>query len=313
MIFRSLKLSLGAVHKWRLQALPPPYVANYDDCRWYSTGGPSKNDCRWKSLILCSISRLLLSKITFLLISCSSDQQKLKKLLYLVHFPIRDDGDGGSDASEDDAEPWWLEDLPHNPSSLRHPPCHGMAPRVGLLYRVMALVQDSIYHDATDFCGREGRPEDGLAPIKVASRASGLLKDDKGRIWCRRQNGWFLHFMETLAGAADEGFQIGHSSSLLSLIHQYQYPPIPFLPLLLLLLAQMHWWKQQQPHRSFHPQLPAQRSHSEITQTVVTFVGNSCSPLLAIVHWEKNQVGRPKHLRVNASPRVENKVSDFGG
>ena len=117
--------------------------------------------------------------------------------------------------------------------------------------------------------------------------------------------------METLAGAADEGFQIGHSSSLLSLIHQYQYPPIPFLPLLLLLLAQMHWWGQQQPHRSFHPQLPAQRSHSEITQTVVTFVGNSCSPLLAIVQREKNQVRRPKHLRVNASPRVENKVSDF--
>ena len=116
--------------------------------------------------------------------------------------------------------------------------------------------------------------------------------------------------METLAGAADEGFQIGHSSSLLSLIHQYQYPPIPFLPLLLL-LAQMHWWGQQQPHRSFHPQLPAQRSHSEITQTVVTFVGNSCSPLLAIVQREKNQVGRPKHLRVKASPRVENKVSDF--
>ena len=115
--------------------------------------------------------------------------------------------------------------------------------------------------------------------------------------------------METLAGAADEGFQIGHSSSLLSLIHQYQYPPIPFLPLLL--LPQMHWWGQQQPHRSFHPQLPAQRSHSEITQTVVTFVGNSCLLLLAIVQQEKNQVRRPKHLRVNASPRVENKVSDF--
>ena len=29
---------LGAVHKWRLQALPPPYVANNDVCRWYSTG-----------------------------------------------------------------------------------------------------------------------------------------------------------------------------------------------------------------------------------------------------------------------------------
>ena len=86
--------------------------------------------------------------------------------------------------SPDDLKTW-----PHHPSSLRHPPCHATAPRVGLLYRVMALVQDSIYHDATDFCGREGSPEDGLAPIKVASRASGLLKDDKGRIWCRRQNG----------------------------------------------------------------------------------------------------------------------------
>ena len=86
--------------------------------------------------------------------------------------------------SPDDLKTW-----PHHPSSLHHPPCHATAPRVGLLYRVMALVQDSIYHDATDFCGREGSPEDGLAPIKVASRASGLLKDDKGRIWCRRQNG----------------------------------------------------------------------------------------------------------------------------
>ena len=34
--------------------------------------------------------------------------------------------------------------------------------RVGLLYRVMALVQDSIYHDATDFCGRGGRKMDWL-------------------------------------------------------------------------------------------------------------------------------------------------------
>ena len=55
--------------------------------------------------------------------------------------------------SPDDLKTW-----PHHPSSLHHPPCHATAPRVGLLYRVMALVQDSIYHDATDFCGREGEP-----------------------------------------------------------------------------------------------------------------------------------------------------------
>ena len=34
--------------------------------------------------------------------------------------------------------------------------------RVGLLSRVMALVQDSIYHDATDFCGRGGSKMDEL-------------------------------------------------------------------------------------------------------------------------------------------------------
>ena len=34
--------------------------------------------------------------------------------------------------------------------------------RVGLLSRVMALVQNSIYHDATDFCGRGGRKMDEL-------------------------------------------------------------------------------------------------------------------------------------------------------
>ena len=34
--------------------------------------------------------------------------------------------------------------------------------RVGLLSRVMALVQNSIYHDATDFCGRGGSKMDEL-------------------------------------------------------------------------------------------------------------------------------------------------------
>ena len=34
------------------------------------SGGPPKNNSRWKSLILCSISRLLLSKITYLLTLC---------------------------------------------------------------------------------------------------------------------------------------------------------------------------------------------------------------------------------------------------
>ena len=47
---------LSAVHKWHLQVLPPPYHAINDVCRWYSTGGPSKNECRWKSLILHSNS-----------------------------------------------------------------------------------------------------------------------------------------------------------------------------------------------------------------------------------------------------------------
>ena len=77
------------------------------------------------------------------------------------------------------------------PSSLIFPPATLLrvmgALRVGLLYRVMALVQDSIYHDATDFCGRGGSKMDGLL-LSGASRASGLLKRDKSQIWCR-QNG----------------------------------------------------------------------------------------------------------------------------
>ena len=40
-----------------------------------------------------SISRYLLSKVAFPIISCSCDNQKLKKLLYLVHFHIRNDDD----------------------------------------------------------------------------------------------------------------------------------------------------------------------------------------------------------------------------
>ena len=43
--------------------------------------------------ILHSISRYLLSKEAFPLISCSCDEHKLKKLLYLVHFHIRNDDD----------------------------------------------------------------------------------------------------------------------------------------------------------------------------------------------------------------------------
>ena len=73
------------------------------------------------------------------------------------------------------------------------PPCHATllrvmgALRVGLLYRVMALVQDSIYHDATDFCGRGGRKMDCLL-LSGPSRASGLLNiiEDKSQIWCRK-------------------------------------------------------------------------------------------------------------------------------
>ena len=108
-ILRNMKDSrLGAVHKWRLQALPPPYLANNDACRWYSTGGPSKYDCRWKSLILNSISRFLLSKVAFLLISCSSDEQKLKKLLYLVHLYIRCWWQRWCYGGRGSSKKWWL-------------------------------------------------------------------------------------------------------------------------------------------------------------------------------------------------------------
>ena len=92
---------LGAVHKWRLQALPPPYVVNNDVCRWYSTGGPQKNDCRWNSLILHSISRYLMSKVAIPIISCSCDEQKLKKLFHLEHSHIRND-DGAWGLSNND-------------------------------------------------------------------------------------------------------------------------------------------------------------------------------------------------------------------
>ena len=94
----SWKMGLGAVHKWRLQALTPPYVANNDVCRWYSTGGPPKNDCRWNSLILHSISRYLMSKVAIPIISCSCDEQKLKKLFHLEHSHIRNDDDFDDDA-----------------------------------------------------------------------------------------------------------------------------------------------------------------------------------------------------------------------
>ena len=40
-----------------------------------------------------SISRYLLSKEAFPLISCSCDEHKLKKMLYLVHFYVRNDDD----------------------------------------------------------------------------------------------------------------------------------------------------------------------------------------------------------------------------
>ena len=61
------------------------------------------------------------------------------------------------------------------------PPCHATllhvmgALRVGLLYRVMALVQDSIYHDATDFCGRGGRKMDCLL-LKRAIQSKWIIE-----------------------------------------------------------------------------------------------------------------------------------------
>ena len=55
-----------------------------------------------------------------------------------------------------------------------------------------------------------------------------------------------------------------------------------------------------QPHQqSFHPQLSAQRSHSEITQAVVGIVGNCCSRYCCRLCRRRNQVRRPKHILAN--------------
>ena len=60
-----------------------------------------------------------------------------------------------------------------------------------------------------------------------------------------------------------------------------------------------------QPHQqSFHPQLSAQRSHSEITQAVVGIVGNCCSRYCCRLCRRRNQVLRPKHILANKSLNI---------
>ena len=52
--------------------------------------------------------------------------------------------------------------------------------RVGLLSRVMALVQNSIYHDATDFCGRGGRKMDELLLTWAAGQSKWIIEGRQG-------------------------------------------------------------------------------------------------------------------------------------
>ena len=52
--------------------------------------------------------------------------------------------------------------------------------RVGLLSRVMALVQNSIYHDATDFCGRGGGKMDELLLTWAAGQSKWIIEGRQG-------------------------------------------------------------------------------------------------------------------------------------
>ena len=135
---------------------------------------------------------------------------------------------------------------------------------------------------------------DGLL-LSGASRASGLLRT-RVKFGADKMVDLSISW-KPWRGQQPGGFQIGHSSSLLSLIVVDQY--------------RLHQYTTSaatagccsrcigglyQPHQSFHPQLSAQRSHSEITQAVVGIVGNCCSHYC----WRRNQVLRPKHILANA-------------
>ena len=52
---------------------------------------------QYKHSLLHSISRYLMSKVAIPIISCSCDEQKLKKLFHLEHSHIRNDDDFDDD------------------------------------------------------------------------------------------------------------------------------------------------------------------------------------------------------------------------
>ena len=150
------------------------------------------------------------------------------------------------------------------PSSLIFPPAATLlrvmgALRVGLLYRVMALVQDSIYHDATDFCGRGGSKMDELlltwSKWIIEGRQGSNLAPTKWLI-CPFDGNLGRSRPTRIPDRSQQFSPFNASTNTIS-------APDALMPC-------------YQPHRSFHLQLPAQRSHSEITQAVVGIVGN-CS------------------------------------
>ena len=112
-------------------------------------------------------------------------------------------------------------------------------------------------------------------------------------------------------GQQPGGFQIGHSSSLLSLILTHQYSNTPPIPnqyqstntatggCCSRCIGGLYQCSNQPHQQSFHPQLSAQRSHSEITQAVVGIVGNCCSRYCCRLCRRRNQVLRPKHILAN--------------
>ena len=134
--------------------------------------------------------------------------------------------------------------------------------RVGLLSRVMALVQNSIYHDATDFCGRGGRKMDEL----LLTWSKWIIEGRQGSNLAPTK--WLICPFDGNLGRSSPTRIPDRSQQFSPFTDPAMLPPIPSL-------LPMHWWCYQ-PHPSFHLQLPAQRSHSEITQAVVGIVGN-CS------------------------------------
>ena len=138
--------------------------------------------------------------------------------------------------------------------------------RVGLLYRVMALVQDSIYHDATDFCGRGGRKMDWVLLsgkwIIEAGQESNLVPTK-----------WLIcPFHGNLGGGS-----LKDSRSVTAVLSFHCHPPIQPTHQYHLCCYCSRCIGGVSSNQSFHPQLSAQRSHSEITQPVVGIVGHCCS------------------------------------